>query len=244
VSTYQDVVAAQGAVGAWAFTEAAGLAFAPYIGGSGLVGAGGFAYQQAGPFATSFGLRINVGAKVTLTFVATVQLPVTFEGWFKLAVPPAAAQFLYYNGNAGANGNGLYVAAVNSHIHYFAGGGVADVDLGVSWPNGSWHLLDAAQDVSGVFTLALDGVVLFRGFIPTPIAPTPNVLTLGGSSTTTAAVQLHVAMAAYYITALSPQQAAANYLASTDPDTALVSGGGGSQSAILDLILRSVRKTY
>lgn len=243
MSTYQDVVRAQLAVGAWAFTEAAGLNFAPYIGGTTLVGAGTFAYQQAGPFAASFGLQINVGAKVTLTFVATVVLPVTFEAWFKLATPPAAAEFLFYNGNAALNGNGIYVATVNSHLHYFNGGG-ADIDLGVTWPaGGGWHLLQAAQDVNAVFTLAIDGVVAFRGWVPPPTAPAPNVLTIGGSSTTTSAVILQVAMAAFYILALTPPQLAANYLASTNPDLAL-GAGGSSVNAVLQQILQSVRKVY
>jgi hypothetical protein len=241
MSTYQDVVQAKLAVAAWSFAEAAGLAFAPYIGGSGLVGAGTFAYQQAGPFAASFGLRINVGAKLTLTFVQTVVLPITFEAWFKLAVPPAAAEFLFYNGNAGANGNGIYVATVNSHLHYFAGGGVVDTDLGVTWPNGNWHLLDVGQDVNGVMTLSIDGVTAYRGFVTAPIAPAPNVLTIGGSSTTTSAVQLHVAMAAYYISALTPQQAASNFLASTDPNSALLIGGtlGADLSTLYALLHRT-----
>lgn len=243
MSTYQDVIAAQGAVAAWALTEAAGLSFAPYIGGQPLVGSGTFAYRQAGPFASAFGLQINVGGKLGLPFVAPVNVPVSFECWYKLALPLAAAQYLYYNGNAGANGNGIYVKNTDAHLHYFAGGGIIDKDLGVLWPDSAWHHFVSGVDTNQALTFYLDGVTLFRGLLNSPLAPNPNELFIGADSSTSSATVVAIATPAYYIKALTPAQAANDFLASTDPSTAL-SNTMGSSGDLLTSIWNAVHKVY
>jgi hypothetical protein len=243
MSTYQDVVIANHAAAAWALTEAAGLAFAPYIGGSNLVGTGGFLYRQAGPFAAAFGLHENVGAKLTLTFVSVVQPPVTWDCWFKLpSATPAALEVLFYAGNSAANGSGVYVAT-NGHIHVLHGT-IVDVDTGLLWPDNQWHLLQRIASADGrTVGLALDGVIRYRAFLAAPVAPAPNVLVFGGDSGAGSAVAIDVAMPAFYPFELGAGQAAATFQAATDPNGALGNTLTGAGS-LLQQILASVRKQF
>lgn len=243
MSTYQDVVTQNGALAAFALTEAAGLDFAPYIGGSHLTGSGTFAYRQAGPFAAAFGLQLNVGAKLALPFVATVSIPVSFECWYKFTTPPASDQYLFYNGAAATNGNGFYVHHADGHLHYFAGGGIADFDTGVVWPSSGWHLLTVAQGTSGAVHLYIDGSLQFAGTLKAPLAPSPNTLFIGGENGSAATVVVTVAMPDWANIEYTPQAAANTFFAATDPNAAF-NNGGGSTSAILQAILNSVRKTF
>jgi hypothetical protein len=250
VVTYQDVVAANGALAAWAFTEAAGLAFAPYIGGSGLVGTGTFAYQQAGPFAASFGLQINTLSKTDLTFVATVQPPITTELWVKLAsATPATRQHLYYVGNPGANGTGVDVATTGEIR--FLQGGRADNALGIFWPDTLWHLVQLASAADGVtITLAIDGIVRVRRTVTISNAPAPNHLYFSGDSAAGNVVGETIAMGAFYPYELTPTQLRSSFIAASTPGAALATtlAGAGTVLAdaatILDEILAAVRKTF
>jgi hypothetical protein len=250
VSTYQDVVSADNALAAWALTEASGLAFVPYIGGSNLVGSGTFTYQQTGPFAASFGLQFAVGAKATLTFATVVNPPVTVEAWVKLSsATPSSPQFLWGTGNGAANGVQPYVSTAG-HIRIQLGG-VQDTDTGVIWPDTNWHLVEVASSSSlNVLTLMLDGVVRWRQQLGTAGAPSPNTLTFFGHSGAGSGIVATLAMPAFYAYEYTAAQAAATFLAATNPNAALgatLSGGGINQAlaqTTLDLILASVRKTY
>jgi hypothetical protein len=243
MSTYQDVVLANQALAAWALTEPSGTTFVPYIGGSNLIGTNTFDYQQTGPFAASFGLRGHVGAKLALAFVTVVNPPVTRECWFRLpSATPTNLQILFYTGNAGANGSGVYVAT-NGHIHVLHAG-VTDVDTLLLWPDTNWHLIQLAANANGVTeTLAIDGAVRWRATPATANAPAPNTLFFMADSSTTTNNLITVAMPAFYPTELSSQQLAASFLASTNPDAAMgvtLSGGGD----LLAAILACVRKTF
>lgn len=250
MSVYQDVVAANLALAAWALTEASGLAFVPYIGGSNLVGSGAFDYQQAGPAGTDFGLRSHVGAKTTLTFVTVVNPPVTTECWIKVSnITPAATCYLIKTGNNGVNGIGFYLAT-NGHLHLELGG-VQDIDTLITWPDTNWHLLQLASSQLGqIETVGFDGVVRYRSGTSTPTAPTPNTLTFTGSSANTATQLVTIAWPAFYAYEMSPANMAATYLALTNPTAALVStvtGGGaqaGAPSDALSKILSYVSRTY
>jgi hypothetical protein len=250
VATYQDVVAANSALAAWSFTEASGLTFGPYIGGSNLVGTGAFDYQQAGPFAASFGLRAHVGARASLVFVAQVVPPFTTEAWFKLAsATPATLQILFYFGNTASNGSGLYVNTAGHIVVH--GGGRFGLDTGILWPDTNWHQVQMIADQSGVFIgLGLDGLIRWRNGVPAPNSPSPNTLFFFGDSTITSPALCSVAMAALYAYSMSPGNLASSFLAATDPTAALAgtltSGGSSSSapSAILAEILASVKKTY
>lgn len=250
MSTYQDVVAANNALAAWALTEAAGLAFAPYIGGSGLVGSGVFDYQQAGPFAASFGLRSHVGAKTTLTFTAVVNPPVTTEGWYKFAaLPPAAADIFFGTGSGAANGVQPYLSTANEiHIQL---GGVTDVNTHVAWPSTGWHLLQiASSQIGAILTMAIDGVVRWRNTTATANTPAPNTLVFTGDAVASATVATLLAFPAFYATELTPTQLYATFLAATNPTAALPltvtqgASSGGSTLDLLNAILAAVRKTF
>lgn len=250
MSTYQDVVAANGALGAWALTEAAGLLFAPYLGGSNLVGTGVFDYQQAGPFGASFGLRSHIGAKTTLTFVAVVNPPATTEAWLNFAaVPPAANTLLWGTGNGGLNGVQPYLSNIGEiHVQL---GGVADVNTHVLWPGVGWHLLQVASaGLGNILTVAVDGIVRFRNTVAVANAPAPNVLVFTGDSAGGAAVLETISFPAFYATELTSAQLYASFLASTNPADALqltLTGGAGSGASANDLlteILAAVRRTF
>lgn len=243
MSTYQDVVQANHAAAAWALTEAAGTTFVPYIGGSNLVGAGGFAYRQTGPFAAAYGLHLNAAAKLTLTFVTVVQPPVTWDCWFKLAsATPALLLVLMYAGASATNGSGIYVAT-NGHIHVLHGT-IVDVDTGLLWPDTNWHLLQRIASADGrTVGVAIDGVIRYRAFLAAPIAPTPNTLVFGGDSAAGASVALDVAMPAFYPFELGAGEVAATFQGATDPNGALGNTltGAGAQ---LQTILNYVSRTY
>ena len=248
--TYQDVVTANRALAAWALVEASGLDFAPYIGGTHLTGTGVFDYQQAGPFAASFGLGAHLTAKLALAFVATVIAPVTNEVWIKLpSATPAAAQTVFYAGNGGANGSGVTVAT-NGHIHILEGG-VADTDTGLLWPDAAWHLLQVSvSQLGAVSTLAIDGLVRFRRVLATSNAPVPNTTFYFGDSGFGSGNVCQIAMPAFYAYELTPTQMNASYLAATDPASAInltITGGAGtpaSSLALLNKLIEYVAKTF
>lgn len=245
-ATYQDVVRANGALASWALTEAGGTDFAPWLGGSHLVGAGGLTYRQAGPFATAFGLMLAVGASLRLSFLQTVSNPVTIEAWIKLAsATPAAAQTLDAAGNEASNGTGVYIAT-NGHVHWIQGG-ISDQDLGVLWPSAAWHLLDVITTTAGTHTIAIDGLPVSTFTSATPNAPNPNVLGFlsSGNGGCENAASL-VAYPTFYGTALSQFQTQVNFLAASDPVSALalVGGTGVSDSSLLQAIYDAVHKTY
>lgn len=244
MSVYQDVIVAARALAAWALTEAAGAAFVPFIGGSNLVGTGAFNYRQAGPAGTDFGLGLQVGSKLTLTFAAVVQPPVTTELWVKMStVTPATLTFPYYFGASSGNGSGVYIAT-NGHVHLLYGGRV-DTDTGLIWPDTNWHLLQVAANSGGnTTTIAIDGVVRWRASPIVPNAPVPNVMTIGGDSANTTPTALQVAWPAFYAYEMSPGNMASTYQAVTNPAAALpgtVSGGGAAPGAPVDLLTQILK---
>lgn len=250
MSTYQDVITSAKALAAWALTESSGTTFAPYISGSNLVGSGTFSYRVTGPFTGAFGLHLNVGAKVTLTFLAVVNPPVTVEGWFRLPTnPPTSLTQLWSTGTSASNGDGMYVAT-NGHIHNLRGGR-ADTDTLLVWPDTNWHLVQYAANANGALSsIALDGVVRWRAQPAQPNAPSPNILTYGGDQAAGAATALELAMPAFYAYELDPGQLAASFTAATNPDGAIgatITGGGialASNALDLSAILAAVRHTY
>lgn len=219
--TYQQQKAADAALAAWALVESSGTTFAPYIGGQSLALTGVADYQQTGPFPTSFGLNLHVGAKLGLTFIRTVLPPFSTECWLKLSnIAPASTQILFYYGNNTLNGSGLYLAT-NGHVHFLSGG-VQDIDTGFVWPDLNWHMLDLTSDSNtGPETIYFDGAVVWRNTITNPLAPSPNTVFFGGDSGVTANQQVTYAMPTLYPYSLSPA------LVRQEFGTALSSGAGG-----------------
>lgn len=250
MATYQDVIAADNALAAWAFTEASGLDFAPYISAQHLTGRGTFLYRQAGPFAAAFGLHFNVGADASFTFGLQINPPFSVEAWVRVvANPPAASAVIHYSGNSASNGSGVYIASATSHLHLLLGGH-ADNDLGIIWPDTNWHLYQVAGAPDGsTETIGLDGVVRLRKPFSGAIAPSPDNMDFGGSNNQTAVTPIELAYPALYAYELSPAQMANHYLAATNPDAAIgntLSGGAGlsgSNSDLLNKILAAVQKT-
>lgn len=250
MTTYQDVISAQVALAAWAFSEAGGTDFAPYISAQHLTGSGTFAYRQVGPFSPYFSLHVNVGAKVGFTFLQTVNPPFTTEVWFKLpSATPASNTFVFYQGAQASNGVGLYVKT-DGHFHILQGG-VRDTDTGVLVPDANWHLVELISEADGATrSLALDGVIRYRAAQGGGNTPSPNQLNYCGDSAGGAAVATDIALPAIYAYAMSAANVASNYIAQTNPAAALggtVSQGGaasGSFSDILNQILHAVQKTF
>lgn len=250
MTTYQDVVTASLPLAAWALTEAGGIDFAPYISAQHLTGSGVFDYRQIGPAGTDFSLNFRVGAKAGFTFTLTVVPPFTTEGWFKfVALPLASNSFLFYQGAQASNGVGLYVKT-DGHIHLLQGG-IRDTDTGVIWPDTNWHLVELISAGDGTTRgLAFDGVIRYRASQGGGNTPAPNQLNYCGDSAGGAAVATRVAWPAIYAYEMSAANVASIFGGVTNPSGALggtVSGGGGvsgSNSALLNLILQSVRKTY
>ncbi len=251
MTTYQDVVAANGALGAWALTEAAGGVFVPYLGGTNLAGGGVAVYRDAGPFAASFGLRLAVGGRLRLPFATTVFPPVTNEAWFKLSVlPPVPYAYLLRAGTLAVNGNGWYVDPVANHIIYTAPG-FAPIDTGFVWPDLNWHLVDWSSSAGNVLSLYFDGRIIWRQTVAGPSTPGPNVLGYACDGNADNAKQVTtIAWPAFYPTELTPSAVYATFLAATNPVAALgytLNGAGiqgTSDSTALAAILAAVRKTY
>lgn len=242
MTTYQDVIRANGALASWALTEASGTDFAPWLGGAHLTGGGTLTYRQTGPFTGSFALGMAAGATLRLPFLSPVGPPTTFETWIKLSSKtPGTQEFPVYSGNENANGSGFWVNT-NGHIEYLAGGAAA-VDSTVLWPDLLWHLCAMTSHSSTEHSLALDGIVVWRGVTAASIAPNPNSLGFGCSSSAGSGIAVQVAYPSFYQVELTPQQLAANFQAATDPDGALVTAGG-AVGGILAGLLPYVSRTY
>lgn len=247
--TYQDVVRANGALGSWAFPEAAGLTFAPWLGGLSLVGSGGiFLYQQAGPFAGSFAVGLPVGGKLDAALSAPLMLPWTFEAWVNVPALPGANQLLlYYNGNAGANGLGFGVHSVSGKLEFYYPA-VGDLFTQTVLTTGAWHLIQVSFP-SASPTVYLDGQPVWTGALGNTAA-NPVDLYFGGNSGSGATAAFLLAYPAIYGYALSPSEAYASFLASTDPDSAIAYTSRGtpaaslSDSALLAEIYAAVHKTW
>jgi hypothetical protein len=243
------VVQANAAALAFAFTEASGD-FAPYIGGGNLVVTPTVDYRQTGPAGTDFATNLHVGSKLTYTFAAILQPPVTTEMWVKVSsITPAANLRLFSTGNDTANGVEIYLTTAG-HIR-LAGPGQFDIDTGLLWPDTSWHLLQLASNTNQTLrTIGIDGIVRYQASPGTSNAPSPNVLTLGGSSGVTETQATLFAWPALYLYEMSPSNMRATFIAITNPAAALggtVSGGGATSGSTLDLlnqILAAVRKTF
>lgn len=249
MTTYQDVITANKASLAYALTEAAGN-FAPYIGAGALVATAVIDYQQVGPAGTDFGINFHAAAKATYTFAATLSPPTTFELWVKMSTVTPANHVLWSTGTPGTNGLDMYMTNTG-HLHV-SGGGSWDIDTGYVWPDLNWHLLQfistrGSQDVD---TVAIDGVIRWQTPVPVGLAPTPNVLTIGGGPAAGAVVPFLVAWPALYLYPLNPGELAATDTAITDPAGALgqtLTGGGsvsGSDRDLLLQILAAVHKTW
>lgn len=251
MTTYQDVVQANGALGAWALTEAAGGVFAPYLGGTSLTGGGVTGYRDPGPFAGSFGLRVGVGGNLRLPFATVVQPPVTNEAWFKLSTfPPAPYAYLLRAGTLGSSGNGFYVDPAARHVFYTAPV-TGPIDTGFVWPDLNWHLVDWSSSAGNVLSLYVDGQIVWRVAVGSPGPPTPNVLGYGCDGNADNEKQVTtIAWPAFYPFELAPTSVTASFLAATNPSLALAyafTGGGQigqSNSALLDLIYAAVHKVY
>ncbi len=250
MTTYQDVVAANLAALAFAFTEAAGN-FAPYIGAGNLVVTPTVDYRQGGPTgASSYGVNVRVGAKLTYTYAQVFFPPATTEVWVKLStVTPAANLRLWSTGDDTANGVEFYVTPT-SHLH-LTGPGRYDVDTGITWPDTNWHLLQFASSQGNTLqTIGFDGVVRYQSSPGTPNAPSPNTLTLGGSSGVVETTATLFAWPAVYLYAMNPAQMASSFIAATNPTAALsgtLSGGGVAPGAVSDqlaTLLKYVSATY
>ena len=250
-ATYQDVIRANGAADGWALSEAAGTDFAPWVGAVHLTGSGGLLYQQAGPFAASFGLHLAAGAKLASpAFALPLSPPVSFEMWVKLdAYPPTANTVLMYMGNASANGWGL-VIKTDGTLRVLESG-VAFYDTGVAL-GGGWHLIQlGGMDRTGsVLQVGIDGVQVWAGAVAASLLPTPNAMYFGGDSSAGATRAMTIAYPAFYNQALAGLAIRSNFMAATDPDSALAlalatpGATTQSQTDLLNAILAAVRKTY
>lgn len=246
--SYQDVVAANGAVGAWALVEAAGADFAPYIGAGHMTGQGSLVYQQTGPFATSVAVKGNTAGYLTLPFPNSITTPWWVEFWAKITSPPGSDVSLSRSGNAaGGNGAGLYVHT-DGHLH-FQVVGPRDVDTG-KVIDSNWHLYQYGHtDSTGVSVqVVVDGVVdttvSLAGIVNANPATWGFLSDAVGVQIAPSASLSYVAL---YPAVLTPQNAYASFLAATDPTTAMLYAKSPSQigtTALLNLIYAAVHKTW
>lgn len=249
MSTYQDVVTANQALGAWALTESSGTSFAPYIGGTSLVGSAPLTYRNTGPIGTDFAVGLGVGAKLQLPFATTLFPPVTDEAWFKLAsLTVATYQILMRIGTTGSNGTGFYIATSTLHVHFTSPGSTPnDFDTGFVWPDTNWHLVDWVAEPTLINRLYIDGKAVWSVNLNNSSAPSPNELGYGcDGSSDTSKNALQVAWPAFYPLALSALNISATYEAKTDPGGALANTVGANQTnqSLLNQILAAVQKTF
>jgi hypothetical protein len=248
MSTYQDVVKANLAIAAWSLTEASGTTFAPYIGGSNLIGQAPLTYRAPGPVAAGFSLGLGVGSFLHLPFVATLYPPVTDECWFKLAsLTVTTYQLLFRLGVTGSNGTGWYVDT-SRVLHWTSPGSTPnDVNTGFVWPDTAWHLCDWVAEAPLINTFYFDGIPVARVNLNTSSSPSPNTIGYGADGVTDNVKNaLNVAWPAFYTIALSPTAIYANWLAASDPDAALnlTNTGAVNASSLLQLIYAAVHKLY
>lgn len=247
MSTYQDVIAANKAMWAWAFTESSGTDFAPYVGVQHATGHNTFLYQQAGPFAASESIQGNTTGYVTVPFPSTLFTPFYFEFWAKLSVaPPVADISLSRSGNATLNGAGYYIHT-DGHIH-FQVPTQRDNDTGYV-VNNAWHLYTYGHDSIGTsLLLYVDGALKHTGSLTGIVTPNPSTWGIGSDGVgTQIAPSVSISMAAVYGRLLSSSEIYANFLASTSPNEAIRLAATAlsslDQSTLAD-ILSAVRKTY
>lgn len=249
--TYQDVVRANGGWLSWALTETSGTTFVPWLGVGNMSGSGTFLYQQTGPFATAFGLHLAASTQVHFAFTSVIQPPFTQECWIKFdSLTLATNAYLIKTGADGTNGSGFYVKSTDKHVHQEQGG-VQDLDTLFVWPDTNWHLVDWVSETGTQDSFYFDGTLMYRAAHSVGNTPSPNVeaFASNGSGTTTNVVGL-IAYPTLYPRALTSTEVFAQFLASTDPTSALAftaTGGGaapGGSQAILQQILNAVFKSF
>jgi len=249
MTTYQDVVAANQALWAWALVEPSGLDFAPYIGSQHLTGHGSFLYQQSGPFPTSEALKANTNGWLTVPFPLGAAAPWWVEFWVKLpSATPAVAQNMLVTGVSGSSSTSIYIAT-NGHIHINVVG-VTDFDTGFVWPNTAWHLVQVGHidNTGGSVGFAFDGVQVSSHSIVGATFAANSLWSIGadvnGVSPLASALFSFVAV---YPGVLSGPSLLASFVAASNAAGALVyarSANNSSDTLLLQSILAAVQKTF
>lgn len=207
LSTYEQSVADRGAILGWALDATSGTTFAPYLNTPqnvitttpNFVSTGTIDYSQADHTASASALNLHAGAKLTLTFTATVSPPFIIELWVKLpTTTPAANQVIFSTGTAGTNGIELYVTPTG--LIRFDAGSRYDQSTGVFWPDTNWHRVDFESSGAIHHIFELDNVELYQADnSPQAFIPSPNILVLGGQSGAGASSALQIAWPALYL---------------------------------------------
>lgn len=243
--SYQDVVLSNLPQVAWALVEASGSDHAPYAGLTHLTSSGTRLYQQAGPFANALSMHFNGDGGLLATNPVVFQPPLTLEMWVKLdAASSGANRVLMYYGNTSSNGFGIYIAAGSTLLSILHGGAPPIVDTGYAMDT-NWHLLQLVQETTSVADLYVDGRLVSRPAMNGYAAPSTPIAFMQDSLSANRAAG-YIAMPAVYPFLLSGTNAFAEFMASTDPTSALAmtlaQGGpsGMSTSALLQRILGAV----
>lgn len=249
MTTYQDVVRANGGVVSWALAEAAGLTFSPWLGWATMTGTATLDYQQSGPFASAFSLGIHPGGKLALNLLQGPPVPWTFEMWvYYPSASVASGAILWYHGDAAVNGTGLTVTGTTKKINQYIP--PTPYILGPTLEPDAWHLIQWACTGVGKFILYIDGQAVYGTGTPNWSGPSPNTVYVGGYSAGSTGGLFRVSYPSIYGYAMELPQAYASFLAATDPLTALAytqqgsAAGAISDTQLLELIYAAVHKVW
>lgn len=245
MTTYQDVIRANRPYAGWALTEASGATLAPWTGTMQLTLTGTVAYQQAGPFASALSMHFTGGAYVKTNVVPPWPPPGSHEFWLKLdSLTSGAARVPHAYGAFDTNGYGMTMRSATGTLieDYHAGLVSPFASLNYTVPDLLWHHYVYVIEDTTHATLYVDGVGTGRSTLAAFIQPT---LTLAFMAASNGAYPLngYLAYPALYPRQLTANEIYANYLAASDPATALAFTQQGNAD-LLNQILASVRRTY
>lgn len=245
MTTYQDVVRANRPYAGWALTEASGSDFAPWLGTMRLTLTGAVSYQQTGPFAGALSMHFTSGAYVKTNIVPPWNPPGSHEFWMKVdALTSGSARVPHAYGAFDTNGYGMTVRSSPGSLieNYHAGTATNFGSLAYTIPDLNWHHYVYIVEDTTTATLYVDGQGRGRVSISPFISPTLTLAFMAASNGTYPMAG-YLAYPALYPRLLTANEVYANYLASTDPTSAMAYTQQGNAD-LLNAILAAVRRDY
>jgi hypothetical protein len=168
-------------VGLWHLNEAGGTA-ADSSGAGNTATPSGTTVITTGKIGNSRYSGATTDKITTGNVVTTATNNFALEAWVKWdGTDTASNQMLVYNGNAGANGWGIFLSQTDSRQIHFLYGGVVDIDTNTALTAGTWTHIAMVRN-SGTLYGYLNGSQFYTGSVSTPLTPTTYTYIFGDNN--------------------------------------------------------------
>lgn len=133
-------------------------------------------YTNSTPYAPStLALDFPGSASYSRPVVTTAQNNWGMEAWVRFDTLPTTGTVLFYNGNAGSNGFGLFAREVSGTARWHTlFGGLNFGDTGIAVTGSVWQHVAAVRD-NGTMRFYLNGAQVGNTFTTTPNVPAGNL---------------------------------------------------------------------